>query len=173
VQYTFLFTEICLRQVHDIPATRLIERHAPDFFPGHRRNSLVMGRFVAGEIGVARVSGQGQRLAAAADFARIARSARVRPPNHAAERLEGGVRAPDGAQRMIAHVPEVDGPGRSPWPASTTPHMGSGDVKTGRQSHRDLLVMVRCEEEKPMEFAIWIWILAAPAVAFVAMSRMK
>jgi hypothetical protein len=33
--------------------------------------------------------------------------------------------------------------------------------------------MVRCEEEKPMEFAIWIWILAAPAVAFVAMSRMK
>jgi hypothetical protein len=79
VQYTFLFTEICLRQVHDIPATRLIERHAPDFFPGHRRNSLVMGRFVAGEIGVARVSGQGQLLAAAAaavEFAPIARPAR-------------------------------------------------------------------------------------------------
>jgi hypothetical protein len=88
VQYIFSFPEICLRPVHDIPTSRLIERHAPDFFPGHRRNSLVMGRFVAGEIGVARVSGQGQRLAAAADFARIARSARVRPPNHAANALK-------------------------------------------------------------------------------------
>ena len=71
----------------------------------------MIGRLVAGGIGVAGVPGQRQRLAAAAapvDLAPVARAAGLAHPFRAAEGLEGGVRAPDVAKRMIAHVPEFE-----------------------------------------------------------------
>jgi hypothetical protein len=77
----------------------------------HRRDAFVMGRLVAGGIGVARVSCQSQRLASASapiDLAAVARTAGFWHPIGAAERLEGGVRVPDVAERMIAHVPEIE-----------------------------------------------------------------
>jgi hypothetical protein len=45
--------------------------------------------------------------------------------------------------------------------------------QAGRQSNRGLVSIAGSRQEKQMEMAIWIWILVAPAVAFVAMSKMK
>src|SRR6185437_7180337 len=76
-----------------------------------RDDALVIGRFVAGGVGVARVAGQRHRLAAAAapvDLAPLARTAGLAHPVRAAEGREGGVQAPDVGERMIAHVPEFE-----------------------------------------------------------------
>ena len=78
---------------------------------GHRRDPRMIGRLPAGGVGRGRVSGERQRLAAAAapvDRAPLAGAAGLAHPFRSAKSPEGRIIAPDLGKRAVAHVPEFE-----------------------------------------------------------------